>query len=71
LVELDSAAVLAREKGSVGALVDIVLAKAKLIGLLVDRTESTHRNVVYAVSPEPIDPDTWSDKHASPPATSG
>lgn len=62
--ELDEDRELARKLGMPAAAVTAVMGKAKLHGLLVDRSENV--NVNHVISPELPSADEWEAEHVTP-----
>ena len=56
----------AMDANSYAAAISALTAKAKLCGLLVERTQSESTNVIYAVSDEPLSEEEWERRYVRP-----
>ena len=61
--QLDEDRVFARENGAAAAAVSATLGKAKVLGLIVEKSENVNLN--YDVTDEPATEDEWAAQHAA------
>jgi len=54
------------ENNQLAAAISALIAKAKLAGFWVDRSENMNTNVNYAISDEPISEAEWVKRHVKP-----